>query len=72
METEMELETETETAETSTPVERDRRMTIRRSSAERRFGERRGLQRATAGRRIDFVPDRRTVERRSLSPELAV
>jgi hypothetical protein len=49
-----------------TQVERgaDRRMSVRRSNLERRFGERRSGDRSVAGRRIDFVPDRREQERR--------
>ena len=58
--------------ESSMPVEGERRVAIRRLNTERRFGERRAPERASAGRRVDFVPDRRTIERRSLSPELAV
>jgi hypothetical protein len=58
--------------ESSMPVEGERRVAIRRLNNERRFGERRAAERASAGRRVDFVPDRRTIERRSLSPELAV
>ncbi len=58
--------------EASMPVEGDRRVAIRRSNSERRFGERRAPERASAGRRVDFVPDRRAFDRRSFSPELAV
>jgi hypothetical protein len=49
-----------------TQVERgpDRRMSVRRSNLERRFGERRSGDRSVAGRRIDFVPDRREQARR--------
>lgn len=36
----------------------------RRSGAERRFGERRGPERAAAGRRVMFPFDRRVAERR--------
>jgi hypothetical protein len=43
----------------------ERRSTIRRSNPERRFGERRSPERATVGRRVEFVPDRRGQERRA-------
>jgi hypothetical protein len=42
----------------------DRRLFERRVSLERRFGERRS-DRSSAGRRVEFVPDRREEERRS-------
>jgi hypothetical protein len=47
----------------------------RRAGVERRFGERRGTERAEAGRRVMFpfdrrVAERRFVERRSNWPEL--
>jgi hypothetical protein len=42
----------------------DRRVSARRLTPERRFGERRSGDRSTAGRRVDFVPDRREQERR--------
>ncbi len=44
----------------------DRRVTVRRSNPERRFGERRSPDRATVGRRVAFVPDRRADERRTM------
>jgi hypothetical protein len=49
-----------------TQIERgaDRRVSVRRLTSERRFGERRSGDRSTAGRRVDFVPDRREQERR--------
>src|SRR5712664_2878059 len=42
----------------------ERRATVRRSNPERRFAERRTPERATVGRRVIFVPDRRSDERR--------
>jgi hypothetical protein len=42
----------------------ERRKAVRRSNAERRFGERRMPERAQVGRRVQFVPDRRSVEER--------
>ncbi len=42
----------------------ERRAGVRRSNPERRFGERRSPDRATVGRRVIYVPDRRTDERR--------
>jgi hypothetical protein len=44
----------------------ERRGDGRRSDVERRFGERRDLVRATAGRRVLFPFDRRIAERRAL------
>ena len=51
-----------------THVERgvERRMTARRVNPDRRFGERRSIDRTSAGRRVEFVPDRREQERRGL------
>jgi|GEM_PF-6580255 hypothetical protein len=51
-----------------THVERgvDRRMMERRVNPDRRFGERRSIDRTSAGRRVEFVPDRREQERRGL------
>jgi hypothetical protein len=46
----------------------ERRAIDRRSNIERRFGERRSPDRATAGRRIQFVPDRRMLDRRGFQP----
>ena len=48
---------------TESEPERDRRVTQRRSSMDRRFGERRRPERAVAGRRVLSV-DRRIDERR--------
>ncbi len=42
----------------------ERRKLVRRSNTERRFGERRMPERAQVGRRVQFVPDRRSVEDR--------
>jgi hypothetical protein len=50
----------------------ERRMSIRRTSDERRYGERRAPERSVAGRRVVHVPDRRSLERRSMSAEFAV
>ena len=61
-----------EISDTGDPSEAERRVMARRSNAERRFAERRAPERAQAGRRVLFVPDRRTDERRGLSPQLAV
>ena len=49
-------------------VERDaeRRVAVRRENPDRRFGERRSPERAVVGRRIQFVPDRRSEWRRSM------
>src|SRR4029077_4394598 len=49
-----------------TRVERgvERRATVGRATPERRFAERRAPERATVGRRVIFVPDRRSDERR--------
>jgi hypothetical protein len=44
----------------------ERRLFERRVNPERRFGERRSGDRSTAGRRVDFVPDRREQERRRI------
>jgi len=44
----------------------ERRAVVRRSNPDRRFAERRMLERATVGRRTLFVPDRRMVERRAM------
>jgi hypothetical protein len=51
-----------------TQVERgvERRMTVRRVNPDRRFGERRSIDRTSAGRRVEFVPGRREQERRGL------
>jgi hypothetical protein len=45
--------------------EEERRVAARRSISERRFGERRAPERATVGRRVLFVPDRRLEFRRA-------
>jgi hypothetical protein len=42
----------------------ERRTAVRRSNPDRRFAERRALDRATVGRRVLFVPDRRMQDRR--------
>ncbi|HSS94115.1 MAG TPA: hypothetical protein VLR46_09000 [Candidatus Dormibacteraeota bacterium] len=42
----------------------ERRTVARRSNPDRRFAERRMPERATAGRRVQFVPDRRSDDRR--------
>jgi hypothetical protein len=42
----------------------ERRTVARRSTTDRRFAERRMPERATAGRRVQFVPDRRSDDRR--------
>jgi len=44
----------------------ERRMAVRRLIEERRFGERRSPERATVGRRVLFVPDRRLDGRRAV------
>lgn len=50
-----------------TPRGPERRITPdRRSGLDRRFGERRGPERAAAGRRVLFPFDRRVAERRFL------
>ena len=51
-----------------TLVERgaERRTTVRRVIPDRRLGERRSIDRSSAGRRVEFVPDRREVERRGM------
>ncbi len=48
----------------STGEARERRVAERRSMEERRLGERRKPERSVAGRRVLFVNDRRTAERR--------
>jgi hypothetical protein len=50
--------------DSESPAERERRQAQRRSSVDRRFGERRQPERAVAGRRVVFASDRRSVERR--------
>jgi hypothetical protein len=50
---------------TESEAERERRQAQRRSSIDRRFGERRQPERAVAGRRVLFAGDRRTTERRT-------
>jgi hypothetical protein len=42
----------------------ERRRMARRSNTDRRFAERRMPERATVGRRVQFVPDRRSDDRR--------
>ncbi len=44
----------------------ERRVAVRRLIEDRRFGERRSPERATVGRRVLFVPDRRLDGRRAL------
>jgi hypothetical protein len=53
-----------ELSETQVVRGTERRTDIRRVNPDRRFGERRSIDRSSAGRRVDFVPDRREVERR--------
>jgi hypothetical protein len=55
---------------TESEAERERRQAQRRSSVDRRFGERRQPERAVAGRRVLYVGDRRTTERR-ITPSVA-
>jgi hypothetical protein len=55
-----------ESSETQVARGAERRMTDRRVNPERRFGERRSTDRSSAGRRVEFVPDRREQERRIL------
>ncbi len=55
-----------ESSETHVERGTDRRMTKRRVNPDRRFGERRSIDRTHAGRRVEFVPDRREQERRGL------
>jgi hypothetical protein len=43
---------------------RERRVNQRRNSVERRFGERRAPERASAGRRVVYVNDRRSGQER--------
>jgi hypothetical protein len=50
--------------ETLVPRRADRRVGERRSTVERRFGERRCPERAQAGRRVLFAADRRMAGRR--------
>jgi hypothetical protein len=50
--------------DSESPAERERRQSQRRSSIDRRFGERRQPERAVAGRRVVFANDRRSEERR--------
>jgi hypothetical protein len=50
----------------------DRRTMARRANSERRFAERRQPERAVPGRRVNHVPDRRSLpDRRGFAPELA-
>jgi hypothetical protein len=48
----------------SREIAEERRKAVRRSNTERRFGERRMPERAQVGRRVQFVPDRRSDEDR--------
>lgn len=54
--------------ETQVPKRADRRVGERRSTIERRFGERRCPERAHVGRRVLFATDRRTAARRMGEP----
>lgn len=62
----MEGEGEMSINETLVPRGAERRGDGRRSTVERRFGERRDPVRAAAGRRVLFPFDRRIAERRAL------
>jgi len=66
----MSLEREGEMAfiETLVPRRADRRVGERRSTIERRFGERRCPERAHVGRRVLFAADRRMSGRRMGEP----
>jgi hypothetical protein len=66
----MSLEREGEMAfsETLVPRRADRRVGERRSTVERRFGERRCPERAHVGRRVLFATDRRVAGRRMGEP----
>jgi hypothetical protein len=50
---------------TESEAERERRQAQRRTSVDRRFGERRQPERAVAGRRVLNAVDRRSNERRT-------
>ena len=54
--------------ETLVPRRADRRVGERRSTFERRFGERRCPERAHVGRRVLFATDRRMAGRRTGEP----
>jgi hypothetical protein len=54
--------------ETLVPRRADRRVGERRSTIERRFGERRCPERAHVGRRVVFATDRRRAGRRMEEP----
>jgi hypothetical protein len=66
----MSLDKEGEMAfiETLVPTRADRRLGERRSTIERRFGERRCPERAHVGRRVIFATDRRMAARRMGEP----
>ncbi|HEV3102628.1 MAG TPA: hypothetical protein VG426_09850 [Candidatus Dormibacteraeota bacterium] len=49
----------------------ERRAMVRRSSFERRIGERRRPDRSENGRRVMFIPDRRNAERRIIDRRAA-
>jgi hypothetical protein len=75
----MSMEREGDILSSETLVQRgpERRGDGRRSEIERRFGERRDLVRATAGRRVLYpfdrrIAERRTLERRESWPELSL